>query len=321
MIFRSPYPDVCLPNAPLTQFVLRRSAELRRKPALIDADSGRSLSYGQLSDAIERAASGLAQHGFRKRDVLALYAANSPEYVIALHAAISLGGIVTTISPLATYEEVARQLGDSGATWLVVGSAQLDRAAAARDGTVVRHVVVLDGESDGEATSFQLMLNASSTARPAAEIEPGEDLALLPYSSGTTGPAKGVELTHATLVHNLAQSEPLRIVRADDVMLGLLPLFHGYGQFMLHVALGAGATVVLAARFELESFLRTLQEHRITLAPVVPPIVLALARAPLVDQFDLSSLRSVMSAAAPLADGRRWHALSGLDVRSSRRTA
>jgi acyl-CoA synthetase (AMP-forming)/AMP-acid ligase II len=135
------------------------------------------------------------------------------------------------------------------------------------------------------------------------DIDARRDLALLPYSSGTTGLAKGVELTHATIVHNLAQAEPLHIVQPDDVMLGLLPLFHGYGQFMLHVALGAGATVVLAPRFELEGFLRTLVEQRITLAPVVPPIVLALARAPLVDAFDLSALHTVLSAAAPLADG------------------
>src|SRR5262249_9097446 len=72
--------------------------------------------------------------------------------------------------------------------------------------------------------------------------------------------------------------------------------------FMLHAALGAGATVVLAARFELESFLRVVQDYRISLAPVVPPIVLALARSPLVNHFDLSALRSVISAAAPLAD-------------------
>ena len=140
-------------------------------------------------------------------------------------------------------------------------------------------------------------------APPPVEIEPARDLALLPYSSGTTGPAKGVEPTHATLVHNLAQAQPLHIVRPDDVMLGLLPLFHSYGQFMLHRALAVGATLVVVKRFELESFLHTLQQQRITLAPVVPPIVLALARAPLVDRFDLSALHTVLSAAAPLADG------------------
>ena len=130
MIFRSPYPDVDLPNTSLTPFVLRRAAHLRSKPALIDAESGRALTYAELGDAIERASRGLAQHGFRQGDVLALYAANSLEYVIALHAAMSLGGSVTTIGPLATAEEVASQIADAGATWLAAGSAQLDRLPA-----------------------------------------------------------------------------------------------------------------------------------------------------------------------------------------------
>jgi acyl-CoA synthetase (AMP-forming)/AMP-acid ligase II len=302
MIFQSPYPDVELPNTSLTEFVLRRAVELRSKPALIDAESGQVLTYGGLREAIARAACGLAEHGFRHGDVLALYAANSLQYVIALHAALSLGGCVTTIGPQATADEVASQLADAGASWLAAGCAQLDRLPKTQPGTPLRRVFVLDANDRGEAVPFQVGLHAPRQALPRVEIEPLRDLALLPYSSGTTGLAKGVELTHATLVHNLAQTEPLRLVQPDDVMLGVLPLFHAYGQFMLHVALGAGATVVLAARFELESFLRTLQAYHVSLAPVVPPIVLALARSPLVDQFDVSALHTVLSAAAPLAD-------------------
>jgi acyl-CoA synthetase (AMP-forming)/AMP-acid ligase II len=304
MIFRSPYPDVALPDTALTPFVLRRAAGLHSKPALIDAESGRSLTYAELGDAVERAARGLARRGLRRGDVLALYAANSPEYVIALHATISLGGVVTPITPLATADEAARQLADSGATWLVTGSAQLERALdAAHRGGAVREVFVLDAAGGRGATTFPVELDPTPATLPPVAIDPRRDLALLPYSSGTTGLAKGVELTHATIVHNLAQAEPLRIVQPDDVVLGLLPLFHSYGQFMLHAALAAGATVVLAARFELDGLLRVLREHRVTLAPVVPPIVLALARAPLVDRFDLPALHTVLSAAAPLADG------------------
>ena len=113
---------------------------LQSKTALIDAESGRSLTYAQLGEAIDRASRGLAQHGFREGDVLALYAGNSVEYVIALHAAISLGGSVTPISPLATAEEVATQLADSGAAWLVSGFAQLERAEVARRRTAVAGV-------------------------------------------------------------------------------------------------------------------------------------------------------------------------------------
>src|SRR5262245_10359870 len=83
MIFRSPYPDVALPGTPLTPFVLRHATRLAAKPALIDGPSGRTLTYGQLADGIERTAAGLAEHGFRKGDVFAIVAPNMPEYVVA----------------------------------------------------------------------------------------------------------------------------------------------------------------------------------------------------------------------------------------------
>ena len=257
MIFRSPYPDVELPKLSLTEFVLRRASELPSKPALIDADSGRTLTFEQLVEDIKRAARGLSLLGFRHGEVLALYAPNSIEYVIALHAAISLGGSVSPISPLATAEEAARQIVDSGATWLIAGSAQLERALAASRGTPVRQVFTLSGGQTDSVPMFRTLLESTARPLPEVRIAPTCDLALLPYSSGTTGLPKCVELTHATSVHNLVQAEPLRIVQPDDVVLGVLPLFHSYGQFMLHLTLGAGATMVLVPRYELEGLLMT----------------------------------------------------------------
>src|SRR4029450_13720549 len=125
---------------------------------------------------------------------------NSLEYVIVLHAAISLGGIVTTIGPLATADEVTSQVTDSGATWLAAGSGQLERLPPASRGAAFRQVFVLDAEP------FPRGNDSGSHTLPSVTIDPLRDLALLPYSSGTTGVAKGVELTHATLVHNLAQT-------------------------------------------------------------------------------------------------------------------
>jgi long-subunit acyl-CoA synthetase (AMP-forming) len=211
---------------------------------LIDAESGRTLTYAELGEAIDRASRGLAQHGFRQGDVLALYAANSPEYVIALHAAISAGGSVTTSGPLTMAEEVASQVADAGATWLAAGSAQLDRLRATHSGSAVRQLFVLDGERSSEATPFQVVLDSTLEAVPWVEIEPNRDLALLPYSSGTTGVAKGVELTHATLVHNLAQAEPLRIVKPDDDLSAL----HTVMSAAAPLADAAGAGLRRAAR-------------------------------------------------------------------------
>jgi acyl-CoA synthetase (AMP-forming)/AMP-acid ligase II len=154
------------------------------------------------------------------------------------------------------------------------------------------------GEADG-ATPFASLL-CGDHVMPSVDVGP-DDVALLPYSSGTTGLPKGVVLTHRNVVASLCQMRAVHRVRGDDVVIAVLPLFHIYGmQVSLNLALSEGATVVVMPRFELEGFLRLVQEHRVTRAELVPPIVLALAKQPVVDSFDLSSLRVVTSGAAPL---------------------
>jgi acyl-CoA synthetase (AMP-forming)/AMP-acid ligase II len=135
----------------------------------------------------------------------------------------------------------------------------------------------------------------------AVAIDPDRDLAALPYSSGTSGLPKGVELTHAAMVTNVRQSQAVLGLREDDVVVAVAPFFHAIGfAIVLPCSLAAGATVVTVARFDLEVFLRVIQEHRATFTIVVPPIALALARHPLVDSYDLSSLRALGVGAAPL---------------------
>jgi 4-coumarate--CoA ligase len=130
----------------------------------------------------------------------------------------------------------------------------------------------------------------------------GDDLAVLPYSSGTTGLPKGVMLTHANLVGNTLQAEAQFDFDEHEVFLACLPFFHIYGmQIIMNVGLRIGATLVTMPRFDLEQFLALTQEHHATRLWTVPPIVLALARHPIVDDYDLTSVRSILSGAAPLA--------------------
>ena len=140
MIFRSPYPDVQVPNVPLTPFVLRHATRLADKPAIIDGLTGQGFTYGELAAAVRTVASALAERGLGKGDGLAIYAANSPEYAIAFHAVVSLGGIVTTVNPAATSEELAYQLNDAGATYLLTASESFDRAVAAAAQAPVREL-------------------------------------------------------------------------------------------------------------------------------------------------------------------------------------
>ncbi|HKY03502.1 MAG TPA: 4-coumarate--CoA ligase family protein [Blastocatellia bacterium] len=298
MIFRSPFADVSIPEISLADFIFRRAAERKDKPALIDGLSGRTLTYGQLIASIERAAAGLASRGFRKGDVFAIYAPNCPEYAVAFYAVARLGGINTTVNPLYTVEELTFQLNDSNAKYLLTTPHFIDKATQAARNSRVEEVFVL-GEAEG-ATPFAELLNTSDPA-PAVEINPREDLVALPYSSGTTGMPKGVMLTHYNIVANLRQAEGAEPLPEDDVLVAVLPFFHIYGMVMiLSQGLYRGATLVTMPRFELEEFLRVLQDYSVTRAYVVPPIVLAFAKHPIVDKYDLSKLRTIVCGAAPL---------------------
>jgi acyl-CoA synthetase (AMP-forming)/AMP-acid ligase II len=296
--FRSVLPDVEVGGTTVDTLVLRHAARLGDKPALVDAASGRTITYGQLATGVERAAAGLAARGFTAGDVLALYSPNLPEYAIAAYGAMAAGGTVTGANPQLTTEELAGQLADAKARLLVTVPPLLDRALAAAEKAGVEEVVVF-GEADGATPFRELLDHQHPSARTATD--PDGELAALPYSSGTTGLPKGVELTHANLVTNVRQAEAVIGCREDDTVLAVAPFFHAVGfNLVLPCGLAAGATVVTMGRFDLEAFLRTIQDHRVTFTIVVPPIALALAAHPLVDRYDLSSLRSLGVGAAPL---------------------
>jgi acyl-CoA synthetase (AMP-forming)/AMP-acid ligase II len=297
-MLRSPSPDVEIPDVPLTEFVLARAGELGDRPALIDAPSGRNITYSQLAQSVRAAAAGLAQRGFGRGDVFAHFAPNLPEYAIAFHAVAILGGVNTTVNPLFTADELERQLRDCGARMLVTLPDRLDTATAAAQAAGV-HEIFAYGQAAG-ATPFASLLEAGG-APPQVAIDPAEDVVALPYSSGTTGLPKGVMLTHRNLVANICQYLAVAM-REGDRVVAVLPFFHIYGLLlMMNAPLRCAGTVVTMPRFELAEFLRVIQDYRITRAFVVPPIVLALAKDPLVDQFDLSSLEFVNSGAAPLS--------------------
>jgi acyl-CoA synthetase (AMP-forming)/AMP-acid ligase II len=296
-VITSPWPLPPLPEIDLTSHVIRGSERHGDRAALVDAAGGRSISYRQLAPMVRRAAAGLAARGFGPGDVLAMYAPNLPEYPVAVHAALSLGGVVTTANPLYKPDELAHQLADSGARTLVTVPPFLEGARAAAAQAGCDDLVVL-GEGEG-ATPFSALFEHGDEP-PAPAIDP-QATAALPYSSGTTGPPKGVELSHYSHIANVIQCQAALDMGEDDVVVAAAPFFHVLGFVVLmNTALAAGATVVTMPRFDLEAFLQTIQDHRVTFSIVVPPIALALARHPAVDRYDLSSLRFLGCGAAPL---------------------
>lgn len=300
MIFRSPYAEITIPEVPLTQLILESARHYGDKPALIEGPTGRTITYRELAEKIDRVAAGLYNRGFRKGDCLAIFSPNIPEYAIAFHAVSLLGGIVTPINPLYTAEEIAHQLKDASAKYLVTIPQLLDKALEATDETGVKEIFVF-GEAEG-ALSFDSLLESTGSA-PSVSINPREDICALPFSSGTTGLPKGVMLTHYNLVANMHQMARMDMVDEADNLVCVLPLFHIYGlMVILNLGLFKGATIVTMPRFELDQLLRIMQDYRVTLAHLVPPIVLTLTKHPSVDDYDLSSLRTIFSGAAPLGE-------------------
>jgi acyl-CoA synthetase (AMP-forming)/AMP-acid ligase II len=299
MVFHSEYEPVPTVSLPIHEAVLGRAAEYGDTLALIDGAGELSLTYAQVDAFHRRVAAGLAEAGVRKGDVLALHSPNTVLFPIAFYAATRAGASVTTVHPLSTPEEFAKQLRDSSARWIVTVSPLLAAARAAAElAGGIEEIFLCDTGED--CRSLQSFL-ASTAPEPAVAIDPDEDVAALPYSSGTTGVPKGVMLTHTSIATNLAQLEPFIPMGPGDRVLAVLPFFHIYGlTALMNAPLRQGATVVVLPRFELDQFLAAIEKHRINGLYVAPPIVLALAKHPAVADYDLSSLEYIVSAAAPL---------------------
>ncbi|WP_037628785.1 AMP-binding protein [Streptomyces aureus] len=302
MIYESRYPDVAAVDRPVHEWVLGEAARRGTRPAMVDVASGRTLTYGELAESVRRLAAGLAAEGIGKGDVVALHMPNTILFPVVFYATTTTGGTATTLSPLARPAEVAKQLTDSGARLMVSVSALVETARAAV--ALVRRqtgrdieILVCDA-ADGHRPVLDLLADGDL---PDPAIDPNVDVAVLPYSSGTTGAPKGVMLTHRNLCTNLRQMNGVHRIHEGDRVIAILPFFHIFGlTALVNNALQRGATVYVHARFDLDAFLTGLERDRITHAYVAPPVMLALAKHPAVDGLDLSQLRRVICAAAPL---------------------
>jgi acyl-CoA synthetase (AMP-forming)/AMP-acid ligase II len=214
---------------------------------------------------------------------------------------MAAGGTVTGINPASTGRELGGQLADSGASVLVTVPFLAPAALSASSGSGVREVIVLGGpgeEIEGTTSVYELI--GGDGPVPEVYGDP-EAVALLPYSSGTTGLPKGVMLTHSNLVTSVRQVLSGLRVTERDTMLAVAPFFHLMGFVVtLAVPLASGATVVTMPRFEVGEFFALIERHGVTVLAVPPPIMALLARHPLVDEHDLSSVEMIVSGGAHL---------------------
>jgi acyl-CoA synthetase (AMP-forming)/AMP-acid ligase II len=298
VIYRSDLPDVDIPELTLPEYVLAQADERGHHVALVDAATGERLTYLELAAGVRAGAAGLARLGVRLGDVVGMLSHNQPKYPVAVYAALAVGAAITPLNPVLTVEELARQLFAAKATVLISSVAAADKAREVADTAGIEHLYLL-GERPGFRSFAELLGTGGEPPEPA--IDPKRTVAVLPFSSGTTGVSKGVLLTHRNVVANLAQHRPGWRITEHDVLAAVPPFFHIYGfTIILASALLAGATVVTIPRFEATSYLRTLRDFRVTRAYLAPPMVLALAAVPEDEAVELPSLRYAFCGAAPL---------------------
>jgi acyl-CoA synthetase (AMP-forming)/AMP-acid ligase II len=300
VIYRSPQPDIEIPDTSLSDFVLAPSVARRGRPALVDGITGRTITYGQLPDLVDRAAAGLARLGIGRGDVAAIFSSNALEYPIAMLALARLGAIATTASPLYTTKDLGRHLTDSGARVLITSSLLSPVWGKVAGEIGIEHVLTFDQPTENAIAFSELLAEPGPAPRTVVN---SSDIVALPYSSGTTGLPKGVMLTHRNLVANILQLNAVDHFQHDqETTIAFLPFFHIYGMVVVAMAgLWSGATLVVMPKFDLETYLELIERYRATLLHVVPPVVVALAKHPSVSGRDFSSVRKLFSGAAPLS--------------------
>ena len=261
-------------------------------------------SYRELDLAADGVAARLAELAVGAGDRIAVAMPNVPRFAAAYFGALRAGGVVVPLNTSLTEPEIRAIIGDSGAS-VLVGSDDFGSLAAGAVSDFVPHVI-LDEDRTSDAAPSPITIEE-------------DDLALLAYTSGTTGEPKGVMLTHGNLLANLNQQMevPLDRVREEDVVLLALPLFHIFG---LNVVLGltvmSAATAVLLDRFEPAAALRAVEDHGVTVLFGAPPMFIAWANLPGVENYDLSKVRLAVSGAAPLAPEAlmSFHAATGVEI-------
>ena len=260
----------------------------------MDGTTGKAISYAHLGHMVGRLAGGLAAIGLRPGDVLGLFSPNTVLYPVVFHAAVRAGATVTTVNSLSTAKDVANQLGDSRARYLVTISAFLDRTTEA---AAVEEVFVCDAAEGYRSIHDLMALGAEPTKWRSTRRSTSPSCrtrAAPERPRGSCSPTATWSPTSPRQSNTLALSP-------DDRVIAVLPFFHIYGlTVLMNIALASGATLVTLPKFDLADFLRTIQDQRITVAFVAPPIVVALAKHPMVSEYDLSSLRFMLSGAAPL---------------------
>ncbi|UWR27613.1 AMP-binding protein [Sulfitobacter sp. S223] len=297
MTYQTTAADIALRDQSITQRIFENLETRPDAIVLTDGMSGASMTAADFMTQVKQLAGGLTARGMGAGKTVALMSPNIPHYCVVFHAVAWAGGTITTINPTYTASEVAHQLRDSAADLLITIPMFLETAQQAAKDAAGQQVIVI-GEADG-VEPLSAFYGAPMDAQSQVDLD--EHPVVLPYSSGTTGMPKGVRLSHRNLVVNVDQVIEGGDVRPGEVAAAFLPFFHIYGMnVLMNVHLASGGALVTMPRFDLELFLQISQDYKARRMWIVPPVALALAKHPIVDNYDLSSVEQIFSGAAPL---------------------
>ncbi len=297
---------------------------------------GKRMSYGAIKEASDRLAASLQGLGVQPGDRVALLLPNSPQFVIAYFAILKAGAVVVALNPLYTSHELLFHLNDSGATTAITIPLFLEKVTALVGQTPLQRVIYtrvadalpfplnlgsrlqerrqMRGVDPSRVIHLSSLLQAPLPAgwQP-APVDP-HSLAVLIYSGGTTGTAKGVMLSHYALVANAYQLRAWVELDAKGRMLAVLPLFHGFGMSVtMNGPLLAGGEIITLPRFQAENVLKAIQEWKPTFFIGVPAMFGAFSSVPTLKKYDLSSIKGIFVGAAPLTQALKseFEGLSG----------
>ncbi|EFA76796.1 4-coumarate-CoA ligase [Heterostelium album PN500] len=301
--FYSTFPEISIPDQSLTSYLLPYLQRHGKKTITIDGVTGREYSGLEIKSNIEKVASFLTKLGLKKGDVVGVILQNVPEYLMIFHGILLIGCVASTITGDYQIEEIKKTIGTVNPKLLITQSIFQDKIAGiTKEIPSIQNVVVV-GDVIPNTIPFQTALDTPINY-PNVKINSYEDLAVLPFSSGTTGLPKGVMLTHRNLLSNMLQIQAVEspTYTYNEVVIGVIPYFHIYGMiFFLCVCVKAGISSVSLPRFDALSFLKLIEKYKVTITFIAPPVAILFAKSPVVDKFDISSLRVLFSGAAPLS--------------------
>lgn len=319
-------PSLEYPRVPLTYFLEQSAAAYPDSFAIYFM--GKRITYRELLLLSYRFANALIARGVKKGDRIAIMLPNTPQAVISYYGALFAGAIVVMTNPLYTERELVHQLNDSGAETIITLDLLYNRVSSVRSSTPLKRLIVTSigdflpflkkmmyplvqkkqGQNPqvtygGDVESFRTLLNDCDPTPIYLAIDPEEDVALLQYTGGTTGVAKGVMLTHANLIANAIQCQAVlyKLVKGKERILGVLPLFHVYGMTtVMNKGIAIAAEIVLVPKYDVNQILAVIDKRKPTLFPGAPTMYIALINHPELKNHDLSSIEACVSGSAPL---------------------